>query len=438
MKSLLRILHLFCILSILLLMYTGCTLSTGDDIAGTGSQAGNGKVVATVLGPEEIPVIGAEVYIRKSDFLKDTTEISSTKISDAITDSKGSFELDSVIPGTYFIEINDGIANALLMECVKESTSVADSNVTDLGNLVLQPVASFNGTVERENISDMVAIYIQMYGLDRAQKADTSGKFLFTGVPSGMFALKITSSDSSLGIVDNETVKVDPAENVDIGRFSLPFEYWRDTLVVRAILDSNGQFDVPVAEVITMKNGRIDVLNLTKKDIRRIPPIIKELRITQLYLAINSIDFLPLELGHLPSLGHLDLRRNKIRGIPPSIGNLKKLKYFDISENSMRMLHPEIGKCTSLEYLNLRQNEIKKLPGAVGYLVNLEFLDLSENSLDSLPAQITDLTELDFLSVNYNYLVSVPWHIEQWLDSCSTDKEWRVTQGTYGRTDFPY
>ncbi len=437
MKRIKEIAQLFSILPVILWLYTSCTV-TPDNIAGTGSQAGNGMVVATVSNPDGSPAENVEVYIRDKGFLKDTAAIGTQKIPDAVTDSEGRFEIDSVDPGTYFVELYDGVSNALLIECVKESATVEDSGITDLGAVSLQPVAAFSGIVERENIPDSVAVYIQLYGLEHAKRVDISGVFSFDYVPSGMITLRIISSDFSLGVVDSEAIKVDPAETVDAGIFFLPFEYWRDTVIVRAILDSAGQTDVTVDFVTTKKNGRIDVLNLTKMGIVRLPEEIRNLRITHLYLGFNFIEYLPFEIGEIPSLEYLDLMRNRIRGFPPSIKNLKRLMHLNVSDNHMRGIQAEIGKLTSLRYLNARVNEIDKITSSIGNLVNLKFLDLSENRLDSLPPQILNLTEFDFLSVNYNKLIFVPPAIEEWLNTHSTDKDWKETQDISGKGKKTY
>ncbi len=416
---------------VILWFFAGCTV-TPDNTAGTGSQAGNGMVVATVSNPDGSPAENVRVYIRDKGYLRDTAAISTQKIPDAVTDSKGQFEIDSVNPGIYLIELYDGVSNALLVECVKESTTTEDTGITDLGALSLQPVAGFSGVVERENIPDSVDVYIQLYGLEHAAKVDITGAFAFEYVPPGMLTLRIISSDSTLGVVDSEAVKVEPAEMVDVGVFFLPFEYWRDTVIVRMILDSAGKTDVSVDFVTTKKNGRIDVLNLTHMGIAWLPREIRNLRISEFILNYNFIDFIPIELGEIASLEYLNLMRNRIRMLPPSIGNLKKLKHLNVSENHMRGVQPEIGKLTSLEYLNVKRNEIDRVTSSIGNLTNLRFLDLSDNRIDSLPSSIMNLAEFDFLSVNYNHLIFVPPDIEEWLNTHSTDKDWKETQNING------
>lgn len=425
MKLMKYISSLLLIFTLLLCEFIGCTLS--GDIAGTGSQAGNGNVLGTVVNPDGSPSVNADVFIRPKEFLKDTTEITGPTLPDAVTDSTGAFVIDTVEPGEYFVEINDGVKNAILVECVKDSVNI---QAKDLGTIYLKPQAGFFGVVIRENIPNDVHVYVQVYGLDHAREVKLYGDFSFYQIPAGTYNLRISSSDSTLGTVDSETITIDPAEELDAGTFILPFEYWRDTLVVREILDSNDHTDIPVAEVTTEKNGRVGELDLTNMDISTIPPSIGNLRITHLFLRENSISSLPDEIGKIASLEYLNVAINDLPGLPPTIGNCTRLKHLDASDNHLSgsNIPFEIGKLTSLTYLGLQRNTIRRPPPSLGDLIQLKVLDLGYNQIDRLPFQITALTNLDFLSVNYNRLVHVPDEIEAWIDTYSFDEEWRTTQ----------
>lgn len=428
MKSVKYAIGLFLMYALLVCIYLSCTMS--GDISGTGSQAGNGNVLGKVVNPDGSPAVNADVFIRPKGFLKDTTEISGSPISDAVTDYTGAFLIDTVKPGEHLIEINDGIKNAILIECVKDSVNI---QAKDLGTIYLKAQAGFFGVVVRDNIPTNTSVYVQVYGLDHAREVDIYGDFSFYKIPAGTYNLRIFSSDTSLGTVDSETITINPAEELDAGTFILPFEYWRDTLIVREILDSNGHTDIPVDEVTTEKNGRVGEVDLTNMDISTIPPSIGDLRITHLFLRENSISFLPDEIGKIASLEYLNLAINDLSGLPPTIGNCTRLKHLDASDNHLSgsNIPFEIGKLTSLTYLRLQRNTIRRPPPSLGDLIQLKVLDLGYNQIDRLPFQITALTNLDFLSVNYNRLVHVPDEIEAWIDIYSFDEEWRTTQQSY-------
>ena len=425
MKSAKYTFSLFLIYALLVCIHLSCTMS--GDISGTGSQAGNGNVLGKVVNPDGSPAVNADVFIRPKGFLKDTTEIPGTTVPDAVTDSTGAFLIDTVEPGKYLIEINDGIRNAILIECVKDSVNI---QAKDLGKIYLKSQAGFFGVVVRENIPNNINIYVQVYGLDHAREVDIYGDFSFYKIPAGTYNLRIFSSDTSLGAVDSETITIDPAEELDAGTFILPFEYWRDTLIVREVLDLNGHTDIPVADVTTEKNGRIGELDLTNMNIDTIPPSIGDLRITHLFLRENSISYLPYEIGKIASLEYLNIAINDLFALPSTIGNCTRLNHLDASDNYLkgRDIPFEIGKLTSLTYLGLHRNNITQPPTSIGDLIQLKVLDLGYNQIDRLPFQFTALNNLDFLSVNYNRLVHVPDEIEAWIDTYSFDKEWRKTQ----------
>lgn len=432
MKLMKYISNLLLIFALLLCEFTRCTLS--GDISGTGSQAGNGNVLATVVNPDGTPSVNAEVFIRPKGFLKDTTEITESPVPDAVTDSTGVFVIDTVAPGEYIVEINDGIQNATLVDCFKDSINVQAKN---LGTIYLKPQGGIFGVVVRENIPSNINVYIQVYGLDQAREVDIYGDFSFYQIPAGTYNLRIFSSDTSLGTVDSETITVDPADELDAGTFILPFEYWRDTLIVREILDSNGHTDIPVDEVTTEKNGRIGELDLTHRDISTIPLSIGDLRLTHLLLSENLISSLPDEIGKLASLEYLNCAMNQLTSLPRTIGNCNRLIHLDASDNHLTgsNIPFEIGKLSSLTYLGLQRNSIRRPPPSLGDLIQLKVLDLGFNQIDRLPFEITALHNLDFLSVNYNRLVHVPDEIEAWIDTYSFDKEWRKTQQYHPERD---
>ena len=415
----------FILYALFICIHINCTMS--GDISGTGSQAGNGNVLGKVVNPDGSPAVNVDVFIRPKGFLKDTTEISGTTVPDGVTDSTGAFLIDTVEPGEYFIEINDGAKNAILIECIKDSVNIQALN---LGTIYLKTQAGFYGVVVRDNIPANINVYVQVYGLNHAREVDIYGDFSFYQIPAGTYNLHIFSSDTSLGTVDSETITIDPAEELDAGTFILPFEYWRDTLIVREILDLNGHSDIPVADVTTEKNGRIGELDLANMNIDTLPPSIGDLRITHLFLRGNSISSLPYEIGKIASLEYLNVAINDLFELPSTIGNCTRLNHLDASDNHLkgRNIPFEIGKLTSLTYLGLHRNDITQPPPSIGDLIQLKVLDLGYNQIDRLPFQFTALNNLDFLSVNYNRLVHVPYEIEVWIDAYSFDKEWRKTQ----------
>lgn len=352
-----------------------------DVAGGFGSETTNGVTVSgVVVSKDGAPAANVDVFIRPESFLKDTSDFQIERVPDAVTNSTGGFIIDSVDTGSYFIEINHEYRDAVLVKC---NINTFIPGAVNLDTIQLQPSAGFYGMVDRENITISENVYIQIYGIDRVQLVDTSGEFIFSGMPAGTHIIRAISSNPSHGILDADTIIVDPAENRDAGTFLLPFEFWRDTVVVRRILDTNGLVTTPVSEVVSIgKQGRVFDLNLTNRSISILPPTVGELRLHKLRLGSNVLDSLPDKIGKIQSLKHLVLQRNQLVYIPESFGNL----------------------------------------------THLEHLDISGNKLTTLPESIVNLTNLNFLTVIHNKLHSVPPPIKIWLDTYSFEKNWQELQ----------
>ena len=352
-----------------------------DVAGGFGSETTNGVTVSgVVISQDGTPAAGVDIFIRSENFLKDTSYAQTERVPDAVTNSTGSFIIDSVDTGSYLIEINYEYRDAVLVKCYINTFIPGKVN---LDTIQLQPSAGFYGIVDRENIPISENVYIQIYGIDRVRLVDTSGEFGFGGLPAGTHIIRAISGNPSYGILEADTVTVDPAENRNAGTFLLPFEFWRDTVVVRTILDTNGLVTTPVSEVVSIgKHGRVFDIKLTNQSISILPPTVGELRLRKLLLGSNVLDSLPDEIGKILSLKHLILQKNQLVYIPESIGNL----------------------------------------------THLEHLDISGNKLTTLPESIVNLTNLSFLTVIHNKLHSVPPPIKIWLDTYSFEKNWQELQ----------
>ena len=182
-------------------------------------------------------------------------------------------------------------------------------------------------------------------------------------------------------------------------------DYVQDTLAVRAILDSNGLYDVSVEDVSDSSGGRIIHIVFTGKDITS----------------------LPAEIGNLTNLTSLWLSTNELTSLPAEIGNLANLIDLVLDYNSLTSLPAEIGSLTNLTTLWLTFNQLTSLPAEIGNLANLIEIQLGANQLTSLPDSIVKLTPsgCDF---GYNKLDtnSLSDTVIYWLDIY--DPDWRETQ----------
>ena len=188
------------------------------------------------------------------------------------------------------------------------------------------------------------------------------------------------------------------------------YVHLEDTLAVRAILDSNGMVTSPVNEfVLYSDSGRVLCLNLYNKGISKLPSEIGKLvKLEQLWLDNNKLDFIPPEIGNLVNLGVLYLDDNLLNSLPAEIGNLTALRILYLHGNNLTVLPSTIQNFTNIERMYLSSNNLTSLPSGIGHLSNLKLLELYNNNLTTLPSDIGGLSNLKFLYLDNNNLTSLP------------------------------
>ncbi|NLD93311.1 MAG: DUF2341 domain-containing protein [Fibrobacter sp.] len=190
------------ILMIFALINVCCT--SGDSIAGTGSQSGNGRILGVAYTADSTPAANAVVRVRLQNYTAaKALQKSSNAWRDLRTDASGKFSVDSLDTGKYFVEINDENANAVLFAC---TLSLLDSQA-DLQKGILQPTGTISGTFIKE--VDSVAMHVQICGLERSGTRDlATGGFIIRDVPAGTFTVRVLAASSTYRPVDITGVTV--------------------------------------------------------------------------------------------------------------------------------------------------------------------------------------------------------------------------------------
>ncbi len=168
-------------------LYLECT----TNLAGSVTEGGNVEVAGIVVDGAGNAIAGAQVSIRPSDFLKDTSgKTPSRNVSaNAVSDSKGKFLLDSIDPGEYCIAAASGDSLAVLVR-----VSLLKPGDTSLAPARLIPAATIEGTVVDQN-GVANATYVRAYGLDRIARVDSAtGRFALSVIPAGTYQLRIDVS----------------------------------------------------------------------------------------------------------------------------------------------------------------------------------------------------------------------------------------------------
>jgi hypothetical protein len=200
------------------------TCSPGDRIAGAkgGSETTNG-VTACIYHDGGAPAVGSIVHLRSADYVSrsDALVTSSTHLTsrdnvDVLTDSQGRFTIADIVPGDYYIEINDTATTAGRGEAVR-LTCIIDtcSDTVDLGTDSLRPYATITGMVDTAG-SNGRQLYAQVRGLERLAKVSAAGSFTFHDLPAGCMDVRIVDDAPNGTAREVVNVSISPGDTVKV------------------------------------------------------------------------------------------------------------------------------------------------------------------------------------------------------------------------------
>ncbi|PLX09721.1 MAG: hypothetical protein C0594_05650 [Marinilabiliales bacterium] len=124
----------------------------------------------------------------------------------------------------------------------------------------------------------------------------------------------------------------------------------------------------------------------------------------RLDLSNKDIEQLPVEIGNLDWIEHINLSYNYLTELPEALFELKNLKSILLTRNQLKHLPASISKLTNLMTLDISNNKLTSLPEEIGELENLEILDASYNKLESLPLELINLLSIRKLYLEENTL----------------------------------
>src|SRR3989339_57430 len=222
--------------------------------------------------------------------------------------------------------------------------------------------------------------------------------------------------------------------------------YAADSLIVRAVLDSNGWTAFSVSDVSQAQDYRIVSLDLkgywfnryqyispgvyTKIPyflaIQKLPSFIASLTELQtLNLNGNQLTSLPNEIVNLANLRNLYLNNTHLYPLDTSAayyGDTAVFRAFsregkisnfvvrpdNYMTNCLKTLPDSMGKLTNLIALHLNNTMLSNLPSTLGNISGLQELLLNANSFSEFPAIIPGFTNLRKLCLGNNYIPAVP------------------------------
>jgi hypothetical protein len=187
-----------------------------------------------------------------------------------------------------------------------------------------------------------------------------------------------------------------------------------DSIIVRAILDTNGLRSVPVGDVAAIANGRVVALTLVgpRHKVGYLPGLVGGLgRLQELTITDGDLRYLPWEVEGLERLDLLRLERNRLVTLPVSVGSLPALREISLSSNELASLPESFADLRSLQVLRLDHNRLASLPDSLGRFPDLRVLDASNNRLKSVPPSLGLLGRLLTLKLDHNDIEALPEEI---------------------------
>ncbi|KAL3137227.1 hypothetical protein ABBQ32_006777 [Trebouxia sp. C0010 RCD-2024] len=130
-------------------------------------------------------------------------------------------------------------------------------------------------------------------------------------------------------------------------------------------------------------------------------------------LAVNRApdEWWPLELDNLMSLKELDLSSCGISGVPVALGKLAKLSHLDLGANGAApgmMLPLDVGACYAIRSLCLNDCSLRRVPDCLCLLTQMRYLGLANNQLLSLPQGLVGLGDLRDIDLAHNHFTEFP------------------------------
>jgi len=190
------------IIAILLCVCAAC--SPPLQTAGGVTDTGNARVSATLHRSDGSRASNATVLVRPADFLAAGPGVLGKKYlltKDTATDEAGRFQIESIEPGSYSIEINDKSSEAVLLT-VNVRAGLTD---TVLSEDTLKPYSIIQGSagVPKSAAGKVIAT---VYGLQRFAPLDSTGRFTFSNLPFGALRVHVTSLDPQFIASETDTV----------------------------------------------------------------------------------------------------------------------------------------------------------------------------------------------------------------------------------------
>jgi hypothetical protein len=166
---------------------TGCEQLAGR---GGGTETESKVVAGRAINADGSPAVLARVSLRPADYLADpiSTEETSPRRKDTVTDAQGRFSLGSLPAGAYRIEI----AGAEARGSIHDFRLDGDGEPMGLATDTLKPRGSVLGSFAPDSEAQLTR-FVQVFGMERLVKADYAGGFVLYNLPEGVYDIRCSS-----------------------------------------------------------------------------------------------------------------------------------------------------------------------------------------------------------------------------------------------------
>ncbi len=321
---------------------------TTTPVASSGSGTGTGNpIVIGIVTANDLPVANARVTIRREsqtavdhnhNYLGTEFDTSGA----VFTDENGHYHFTLTDTGTFIIDIVGADNTASSARIV-----VAENDTITPNDCKLQPLDTLRGTVSFWG-GEATEADIYITGTDRSFHIDNSGAFQIEA-PVGLVQISIVAESNQY----KPMIRRQVLSNSDLGEVMIlaseprSSSYTCDSLIIRAILDSNDLTSVNVSQVTKKENDRIEEFDISPD-----------------FTYFNKLDIagyitvIPTEIGGLLALKELEIQFTAVTSLPESIANLVNITELELNHNRLTSLPESFVNLTPTKELDLKGNRL--------------------------------------------------------------------------------
>lgn len=151
-------------------------------------------------------------------------------------------------------------------------------------------------------------------------------------------------------------------------------------------------------------------LNLSGTQITEIPKEVGQMKISELWMSNNVLEYIAPEIGDIEELYNIVLSGSpKLGGkLPETLGNCKLINHVNFKWCGLTEFPMFITELTNMQTMSLDNNLISEIPPEIGNLQKLSTFMIKENRLTTLPKEFNKLPRLSYLGLEYNQISSLP------------------------------